>query len=198
MLNKMKNSLFLISILLLISSCNSIKEIENKEIKIFYNNGNLYCKGSRRIYKKRGKKIENRIGIWKSYYPDKTIESQIAYSNEGDIISYKKYSQDSIILISYTYTELNENVIINESYYYETGELEKEIIYKYLSEIDEEGYEYNIELETRKEYYKNGTIFEQTEYEDDIIIYKKRWDKNSNLILELEYKNGLINEESFK
>jgi len=198
MLNKIKNSIFLISILLLISSCDSIKEIDSKEIKVSYDNGNLYCKGSRRSYKKRAKTFENRIGIWNFYYPDKTLELQIEYDNEGGIPSYKKYSQDGIISISYTYTELDENLVINKIYYYETGELQQESIYKYVSEIDDESNEYDIESETIKTYYKKGNIFQHTEYEDDTLINKKRWDENNDLILELEYKDGLISEELLK
>ena len=190
----MKNSLFLISIILLITSCNSIKEIDNKEIKVLYNNGNLYCKGNRRIYKKGTKKFENRIGLWNFYYPDKTLELQIEYDHEGDIVNYKTYSQDCKILILYTYTELDENVVVNEKYFYDTGELEIEILHTVETGIDEDEQDYEIELKTIKEYYKNGNILEQTEYEDGIRIYKKRWDKYGKLILKLEYKKGLINQ----
>ena len=193
-MKKMNNNLFLISILLLISSCNSIKEIDNKEIKVLYNNSNLYCKGNRRIYKKGMKKFENRIGIWNFYYPDKTLELQIEYDHLGDIVYYKKYSQDGIISISYTDTELDENVIINKMYYYASGELEQESIYKLENEIYDDGNEYDIETETIKKYYKNGNILEQTEYVNDVCRYRKRWDKDGNLILELEYNNGLIDQ----
>ena len=49
-----------------------------------------------------------------------------------------------------------------------------------------------------KVYYLNGNIFEQIEYINNICINRKRWDKNNNLLLNLNYKKGLIDEESIE
>jgi antitoxin component YwqK of YwqJK toxin-antitoxin module len=189
----MRNSLFLISTLILISSCESFREIDNKEIKVLYDNGDLYCSGSRKVYKKGLRRKENRIGKWNFYYPDNSLDSQTEYDNEGNIISRKLYSESGVIQYISTALISDETEVISELYYYDSGKLELEIITRY--EVDGESEK---EIETMKVYYLNGNIFEQIEYINNICINRKRWDKNNNLLLNLNYKKGLIDEESIE
>ena len=80
------------TIITITSSCNQKPEtLTKKRVTIKYTNGKIYCDGFHSI--NFAGVVKNRVGIWKFFYPNGTLETFSQYNEEGEIINQKEYSE---------------------------------------------------------------------------------------------------------
>ncbi|MBE7686524.1 MULTISPECIES: toxin-antitoxin system YwqK family antitoxin [Tenacibaculum] len=174
---------------IIISSCSGIEEKPDEEILLYYNNGEKFCEGLHRVYKKRNSERKNRKGIWKFYHLNGKPEAIYEYDKFGDLKSYKNYDDKGNLLIS----QINLETTITSLKFYKDGNIKYESITKIETEQYEDE-EYETYYETIKEYYINGQLKSQKETIDDELQGKaSQWDINGDLVIEFEYDDGLIN-----
>lgn len=186
----MKNQfkILLAIFVIIISSCTGIEEKPDEEILLYYNNGEKFCEGLHRVYKKRNSERKNRKGIWKFYHLNGKLETIYEYDKFGDLKSYKNYDENGNLLRS----QINLEKTITYLKFYEDGNIKYESITKIETEQDEEE-EYETYYETINEYFINGQLKSQKETIDDELQGKaSQWDINGNLVIEYEYDDGLI------
>lgn len=173
---------------IIISSCSGIQEKPDEEILLYYNNGEKFCEGLHRVYKKRNSERKNRKGIWKFYHLNGKPDEIIEYDKFGDLLSYKKYGENGNLLRS----QINLKATITYLEFYKDGNIKYESITKIETEQDEEK-EYETYYESIKEYFINGQLKSQFQTIDDELQGKViQWDINGNLVIEYEYDDGLI------
>lgn len=200
--------------MILFYNCNnkSDKETELQRIHIKYKNGNIYCDGFHSVLKKNGLP-KNRTGIWKFYYPDGALEAIKEYNENGEHIGvWKTYYTNGKLKTMQEYDEYGKEV--NYKYYFENGKLSYSEVYKnditYTTDYDENGKikfesvshvvtessdegESETTSETYNKYYPNGQLLSKSSFEDGILQGNESfWDSTGNLVLTIEYKNGLI------
>ncbi len=175
-----------ISIFVLISivlfSCNQDNP-KPRNVRVLFSNGIVYCEGNHVYSSDKGDTI--RIGIWKFYYPDGQLESEREYDKDGKGIRYNGYSEKGVLLDSYA---LKDNLEIY-SEFYDSGILKRETIVQ-TNSIDEDNTE---QIEYVKEFYSNGHPMEEYQRIDgELEGAVKKWDLSGNLVLETNYRKGLI------
>jgi antitoxin component YwqK of YwqJK toxin-antitoxin module len=183
--------LLILFISFLLNGCknNSDLERETRSFIIKYKNGVVFCDGFHSVLIKNNKPIE-RVGIWKFYYPNGSLESIKEYSKEGELINRKDYFMNGNLAYS---TGTNEE-FTSEMTFYENGKLKMEYITKINDESAADGENTShVTYSTSKEFYPNGQPFTQNYYENDIPNGEFNvWDTSGNLILTGKYEAGLI------
>lgn len=183
-------------IYLLVSACDTVDEtdtvieLEPKKVQIHYKTGVLFCEGTYRVFNELLSEKKQRIGFWIFNHPDGTIHSQKEYDKSGELINYKEYNVNGILTRSII---VEDNITITTEYY-SSGKVEFELIEKELIEYDGE-YDYTVIVETEKTYYESGGIKELREYIDGGLESVDMWDEDGDLILEIEYEDGIIKEK---
>ena len=120
------------------------------------------------------------------------MEAQIEHDKNGDVLNGKKYTEDGILIYS---AVISENTIL-ETEYFDDGAIKSETI-QTTEEEYEDGEEYETIFEEIKEYYKSGELKEQRTYIDgQLENVVKIWDKSGDVILEVNYKDGLIESQN--
>ena len=166
-----------------------------EDIKIYYSTGNLYCEGAYRILYKRDDctfcvrlKHKFQIGDWKFYHPNGSLSLISIYDNNGKPLNLKSYSDDGEIeKISVTIYS-GKSILYSHKEFFDEGRLYKEVHYRFPRKGDG--------LSVHKEiiyYHDNGKIKERYEYVDGKLSgLNKEWNKEVDLLLTVEYENGLI------
>ncbi|PKL89428.1 MAG: hypothetical protein CVV23_05270 [Ignavibacteriae bacterium HGW-Ignavibacteriae-2] len=173
--------LFSIGLLILIS-CKS-EDPKPQIIRISFSNGKIFCQG-KHIYSS-DKKDTVRTGSWNFYYPNGQKEISSEYNEDGEIIRYKSYSFEGILIESYT----KKDELESYSTYYDSGSIKIESIIQTKS-IGEDETE---EKAFVKEYYPNNKIYQEYQQIDGIRDgITKIWDAEGNLVLSVKYVNGII------
>lgn len=185
------NFCLILLIIAIISFCgcnnNSSKLEEQKRVFIKYKNGLTFCEGIHSVLKKSGLP-KKRIGIWRFYYPDGKLFDIFEYDDNGELINWKTYNGDGILIYSEADTDNFTNVI----YYYDNGKIKTESISQVITKSRGED-EYEITHGTQKWYFPNGQLHEQQYLEDGILEgVASIWDTSGNLVLSIKYKNGFI------
>ena len=171
--------------LIILSSCSGIGEKPDEEILLYYNNGEKFCEGIHRVYKKGNRERKNRKGIWKFYHLNGTPATIYEYDEFGDLKSSKYYDENGKL----TSSEMNLETTEIFSVFYENGNIK----YESITEIENYQDENETYYETIKEYFKNGQLKSQKERIDFEFQGKaSEWDINGNLVIEYEYEDDLI------
>lgn len=175
-------------LVIIISSCSGIEEKPDEEILLYYNNGEKFCEGLHRVYKKGNSERKNRKGIWKFYHLNGKPITIYEYDEFGSLKTYKNYDENGNLLLS----QMNVGKTITYLEFYEDGNIMSENITVIETEKDEEE-EYKAYYTTLKEYFKNGQLKSQKETIDRVLQGKaSQWDIDGNLVIEYEYHDGLI------
>lgn len=147
----------------------------------------MFCDGINVISTKTGLPT-NRIGMWKFYFPNGELEHLQEYDKDGKLINQKTYSLNGTLIYSETVTDN----ITNANFYYDNGKIKTESISKIVTESNGDD-DSETTHETLKEYLPNGLLYSQSNYKDgNLEGLKNIWDTTGNLVLSIEYKNGLI------
>lgn len=175
--------------LIILSSCSGTEEKPDEEILLYYNNGEKFCEGTHRVYKKGNRERKNRKGIWKFYHLTGKPATIYEYDNFGDLKSFKDYNENGNLLETRTYLETTYIYL----QFYEDGNIESETKIEIEEDEDEKGKSYETYYKTLKEYFRNGQLKSQKEFIDNEPNGKaSQWDINGNLVIEYEYEDGLI------
>lgn len=185
-----KHFLFIFVLTFLLTSCNNITELEPEKVKIHYKTGALFCEGTHRVYKEGLSKKKNRIGVRTFYYPNGKISDQNEYDETGEMINSNEYDNKGLLTVS----QIVQDNITKKTEYFPDGKLKSQLIETVEMETEDEE-EVKIYYYTYKEYFKNGVIRELREYIGSDIQSLQVWDENEDLILEVEYENGIIKEK---
>lgn len=172
-----------------------VEEKPDEKIILYYNNGFKFCEGIHRVYKKRFSTKKNRKGIWNFYNPDGTVAQVIKYDKNGNTIFHYSYNDEG--QLEKTLTHSSKTDIYLE--FYSDGAIKFENIRTLITKKDEDDEEYVIKKELVSRYHKNGKLRSQKEYVDDEIQGKyKCWDEKGNLLIEVEFVDGLIKKKYLK
>jgi len=185
-----RNFISIFTLILLIAACNNITELKSEKVKIYYKTGALFCEGTHRVYKEGLSEKKNRIGVWTFYYPNGKISNQIEYDETGEMINSNEYDDKGILTVS----QIVQDNITKKIEYFPDGKLKSQIIETVEIETEDEE-EVEIYYYTYKKYFENGVIRELREYIGQDIQSLKVWDENGNLILEVDYDDGIIKEK---
>ena len=170
----------------LLSSCSSCDQ--NEEISIHYKNGTLFCNGKHNIEQKLFSKEKYRVGYWNFFYPNGKLESKIYYDNDGSMKTYEGFNHAGNLNEKYRAYPDSEFVY----YYNPNGNLDKKIIKKFDSD-DEDPDVYGEVYE----YYPDGKLYSIRHFvndKNDGIC--KTFDESGNIILELNYEEGIISNQN--
>lgn len=175
----------LIGILLLFLGCNNNqkKYADTKKVLVKYNNGKVFCVGTNSLNTKNGFPLK-KVGLWKFYSPNGTLSSFQQYNKNGELINFRNYNIKGVIENSGVYTKNTGT----EFYYFEDGKIHIE----WITRIEIKGEE-ETTYGTKKTYYRNSQMAEQSSYIDgERNGTTNIWDENGNLELSVEYKDGFI------
>jgi len=185
-----KSFLSIFALLCLVTACNNITELKPEKVKIYYKTGELFCEGTHRVYKEGLSEKKNRIGVWTFYYPDAGIYSQIEYDDAGKMINSNEYDINGLLSISQT---VKDN-ITNKTEYLPSGKMKSQLIER-LEIESEDDEDYEVYFYTYKKFYENGNVQELREYIGSDIQSLNVWNENGDLILDVEYEDGIIKEK---
>lgn len=171
--------------IIIISSCSGIEEKPDELILLYYENGEKFCEGIHRVYKKKNRERKNRKGTWKFYHLNGKLATIYEYDNFGDLKSSKDYDEDGNLVKSQMYLE---TTVIRLDFY-EDGNIQ----YETEIEIETDSEENETLYGTYKEFFRNGQLKSQKVGIDGEFHGKaSQWDINGNLVIEYEYEDGLI------
>lgn len=148
----------------------------------------------------------NKVGVWKKYYDDGKIESEIKYNEKSNITSLKEYHKNGKIAV---YINNNGKIPVIKIYD-ENGRLQE--VRKQFIEFVDSGTEigkftenllnsYKVSNSSEisknkknglvKTYYDNGNIKTEKYYKKGVKSgISREYDENGNLIIEENYRNG--------
>lgn len=182
-----RNLITIFTLLFLIAACNNITELKPEKVKIHYKTGELWCEGTYRVYKEGLSEKKNRIGVWNFYHLDGKISDQIEYDKFGNMINRKEYSTLGLLTVS----QIVEDNVTTKTEYLPNGTTKYELIERVELETDDDA-ESEVYYYTYKEFFENGKIRELREYTGEDIQSLQIWDEKENIILEVEYEDGII------
>jgi antitoxin component YwqK of YwqJK toxin-antitoxin module len=112
------------------------------------------------------------------------LQSQQEYDEQGELISYNFYSDSGVLALSGSTKEKQSF----ETEFYDNGKLKTETVSETSKEADSE-----VEVSNIREYYQDGHLWRESRKEDGVLDgVMKVWDKKGNLVLRVQYSNGLI------
>ncbi len=154
----MKQILLIAFPLLLIFPTCSPNKTELRLVRVRYSNGALFCEGSHQVSSKTKDSV--RVGLWRFYYPDSTLNSQQEYDEDGELISYNFYSDSGVLTLSGS-TKEKQSL---ETEFFDNGKLKSETV----SETSKNG-DSEIEVSNIKEYYQDGNLWRESRKEDGVL-----------------------------
>jgi antitoxin component YwqK of YwqJK toxin-antitoxin module len=176
---------YLILFALLLSSCSSCDEVE--EVTIHYKNGTLFCNGKNKIEQKLFHINKYRIGYWNFFYPNGKISSKQLYDDEGNIKALDDFDFNGNLTKKYLANSDGELI-----YNYCNGILTDQVVTKF----DPENEDSDVSGD-HYEYYPNGKPFIIKHIiNDELNGMCKSFDENGNLILEINYEDGIISNQN--
>ena len=150
---------------------------------------------------------KKRTGIWKKYYPNKTIRYEGEFKNgkEVGVFKFYKQSQSRFPVITKTYRENNDTITVN--FFTSKGKLQSKGFFidrtrvgawKYYfpdGKLMSEEFYNNGKLEGKLvNYYPNGKPTEITEYKNGIKNgLSQKYSSDGVLIEEVRFENGQLN-----
>jgi antitoxin component YwqK of YwqJK toxin-antitoxin module len=140
------------------------------EFSSFYNNGNLRSKGNF---------VNNKNdGEWKIYYVNNNLRRVSNYKEDLYDGEFTGYAIDGKTIL----TKLN----------YKNGKLDgrQESFYINGNKREEGEYSLNEKIGEHKEYFTDGTLKEETKYEDKELVDQKDYYVNGSIYTKYEYKKG--------
>jgi len=179
----MKSYLLMIALpLLLVYPACSPDKTQLRHVRVSYSNGSLFCEGYHQVSSKSKDSV--RVGLWRFYYPDSTLEWQLEYDEHGELVSRNDYSDSGTLIYSGT-TKDNLSLVTE---FFDNGKLKSETVTETTKEDEAE-----VETSHIKDYYQTGGVRqESTTIDGELEGVKKAWDRKGNLVLQVNYRRGLI------
>jgi antitoxin component YwqK of YwqJK toxin-antitoxin module len=106
------------------------------------------------------------------------------YDEQGELVNYNNYSDSGTLI--YTFTKKDNLSLVTE--FFDNGKLKSETVTETTMEDDAE-----VETSHIKDYYQNGGLRQESSTIDgELDGLKKVWDEKGNLVLQVKYRRGLI------
>ncbi len=128
----MKLTLLIVLPLLLIFPTCSPNKTQLRLVRVCYSDGALFCEGYHQVSSKGKDSV--RVGLWRFYYPDSTLEWQMEYDEQGELVNYNNYTDSGTLI--YTFTKKDNISFVTE--FFDNGKLKSETVTETTKEDDAE------------------------------------------------------------